>query len=271
MELSLISGLPEAHGRRLRPYRLEEIDTVGVLPHEPFSIRFQNTSSGKVQIAISVDGTNVLTGKKAELDPKDTFVVQPHTSATLDAWPESREGGARFIFGETEDSVAVHTHGDTRAKGYVSVAVWVEGHQPPQFIPRGGFDLGDEVFRGGGLRGGGTFGDYDDMGATRGAPTSYGTKGITTRGGPAAGAGQYTQQRIGTARGLILPKYSELIQVRYLWWDELVPMLREHGVRPTPAHPTGFEPRQMANLGTTPRIGEPSVTDDVEYSRFVAA
>lgn len=260
MELSIISAAPASRGRRLQPYRLDEIDTVGALPNEPYSIRFRNTSGAKIQIAISVDGTNVLTGRKATLDSThDTFVVAPYATSTLDAWPETTRGGARFLFGETEDSVAVHTHGDITAKGYVSVAVFTEGYRPPAHsIPRGGFDFGDEVFRGGGMRGG---------------PVSYGggTKGMTTRGGPATGAGEYVDQHIGTAQGLIRPEFSELVQVRYLWWDDVVNMLREQGFRPTPVHPSGFEPQRMADLGTTPRPGGNDTTTPVEYNRFAAA
>lgn len=260
MELSIISNAPTHRGRQLRPYQVDEIATVGVEPGEPYGIRFRNDSHGKVQVRLSIDGTDVLSGDKATLDTTGRmWVVQPYATLSLDAWPENREAGARFVFGETETSVAAHTHGDLRAKGYISAAVFVEGYQPPamNYRSKGGFDFGPQDA------------------SFRSAPASYGARDVglerSVRGGPATGAGEQIAQRIGSAQGLIQPEYSELIQVRYLWWDELVAKLREHGIRPAPAHPTGFEPPVLANLGTTPRPGDHAVTTtDVEYSRFAA-
>ncbi len=254
MELTIVSNGPEGSGRTLRGYDVDGITTVGAVPTEAYGIRFRNTSGSKIQIRIAVDGTDVLTGDKATLETSGRmFVVQPYAGFALDAWPESRQGGARFVFGDVTDSVAAHTHGDLTAKGYISVAVFVEGYQPPQFVREDG-PL--ESYRGGGTRGA-TLGG-SSYGATRGA----------TKGGPATGAGAYTEQRIGTTTGLREPKYSELCQVRYMWWDDLTNRLRELRIKPAPVHPTGFEPTRLANLGSTPRLGVDQPAQTLGYSRF---
>lgn len=249
MQLDVVSQLPESRGRALRKYRLDDIDTVGAFGNEPFAVRFTNTSSQKVQVRLSLDGTDVLTGKLADLDAHSRmWVIRPYGTMELKAWPESHQGGAQFVFTQVESSVALHTHGDLTAKGYISAAVFVEGWTPPRITYRG-FDDDLEVSRsyGGGTR----------------------SLGIS-KGGPAIGAGGYTQQRVDSAQGLIQPTFSEIIQVRYIWWDDLVALLQEKGVQPTQQHPTGFHGDKLADLGTTPRIGEtPSASMTTGYQRFM--
>ncbi len=252
MYLQIVSKLPGlSYGRQLFPYNVDDIPTVGVFGDEPFAIRFQN-SGGKLQVKIAVDGTDVLTGRKADLLTNGRmWVVQPYDQLELEAWPEDRQGGARFVFKTVENSVALHTHGDLSARGYISAAIWAEGYQPPR----------RSVLE-----------SYGTLGFGNESMTAKG--GDTMRSfGPAVGAGSRVDQRIGTAAGLIQPVFSQIIQVRYLWWDDLQAKLNQQGYPfgkvHQPQHPTGFEPfylnQKLADLGSTPRPQEPQP----QYKRYL--
>lgn len=228
MKLQIVSQLPESRGRVLRPYKLDGIDTVGVFGGEPFAIRFKSNHYDKIQVRLSVDGTDVATGEKANLNPygKGMWVVRPSGSFEMVAWPETTQGGAAFVFTTVENSVAAHTHGDISAKGYISLAIFTEGRKP-QYYPRS-----------------------DLRGLEKGGLETT----TMSMGGPAVGAGSYKSQQIGSAQGLYDPKFDQIIQVRYLWWDDLVRRLQEQGYSTDQIHPSGFEPTRMADLGSTPRL-----------------
>lgn len=261
MEFRVFSTL-NGISQQFRSYDIDGIPTIGVFGDEPYELRFTNSSGSKIQLRLSVDGTDVVSGNPATLnlsDGVDTFVVQPHGTVQLKAWLETTKGGGRFVFKHAENSVAMHTHGDALgAMGYLAAAVFTERYVQPQLSPyptRGGGLLGGESYRG----------------ATRGIP-----KGAS---GPGTGVGEYVSQEIGRTRGLIQPEFSETLQVRYLWWDDLVARLRALGIQPPAQHPTGFaQPGNpimtLANLGTTPRPEPlkpvPAVTTTTgEYQRFM--
>lgn len=231
MDLTLFSQHQSSMGRVLRPYMLDNIQTVGGLDHEPYGIRFHNSIGAKVQVIIAVDGTNVQTGDKARLDEHQRmWVVAPYGSMELVAWPESREGGAAFMFTDRiGETVAANTHGDLGALGYVSVAIYMEGYsvQPAAW--------------------------------NEGRLEKSLTRGVTMGSDLGTGAGDWTQQHVGTAQGLNIPTFSKIVQLRYLPWHDLQQRLRDAGIQPIPAHPTGFE-TQMANLRRTPRIGRRTAT-----------
>ena len=254
-ELSLTSRLPDSGGRTLRPYLVDDIDTVGVHGKEPCSIVFANRNSQKVEIRISVDGTDVNSGKQATLDPRDgtpTWVVASNGFMQLHAWPETTKGGAEFVFSNPADSVAAHTHGDLGALGYVSVAVF---HDDAAYVA--------PVYRGGGGSS-----SHHMFGPTRGA-----TRGeMKSAGGPGMGAGEFVEQAIGSARGLIRPVLNRVVQLRYMWWDDLVARLEELKVEAPVQHPTGFLPDRgepLADLGTTPRPESTSTAVAERYPRFI--
>src|SRR5947209_13312140 len=157
MHLEIISNRSNsfAHSRRtLRQYHVENINTIGVFGDESFSIRFRNSSFNRVQVKLSLDGTDILTGQVANLDPQSKmWVVNAYGTLELSAWPESHQGGAAFVFSTVENSVALHTHGDMFAKGFISAAVFIEGYAPPQryYVPAmASVDYGAPVSRHGG-------------------------------------------------------------------------------------------------------------------------
>ena len=130
--LEIISHHPQFAKKSLRKYYVDGIETVGAWGDEPFEIKFTNHTWQKIQVKLSVDGTDILTGEPASTDSnKDMWVVNGGGTLELKAWPETSNGGAHFVFTSANNSVAVHTHGDLSSRGIIAAAVYVEGHVEP--------------------------------------------------------------------------------------------------------------------------------------------
>lgn len=130
--LEIISHHPKFDNKSLRKYYVDGIETVGAWGDEPFEIRFKNNTWQKVQVKITLDGTDILTGKPGDTEvSKDMWVVNGYGTLSLKAWPEDNNGGAAFVFTSANNSVAVHTHGDLSSRGIIAAAVFTEGHVEP--------------------------------------------------------------------------------------------------------------------------------------------
>jgi hypothetical protein len=127
-ELEIVSHHKDFDGKTLRKYYVDGIEHVGAYGEEPFSIVFKNNTNEDVQLKISLDGTDILTGEKADtkVSPK-MWLANARSSLVVKAFPEDNNGGARFIFTGSDNSVAAHTHGDLSSRGIIAVAVYVEG------------------------------------------------------------------------------------------------------------------------------------------------
>lgn len=294
--LEIVSHHPSFKNKSLKKYYVDGIETVGAWGNEPFEIRFKNNTWQKVQVKVSLDGTDVLTGGKASTDANDNmWLVNGYGTLNLKAWPETNNGGAQFIFTSAEKSVAVHTHGDLSSRGIIAVAVYTEGHVEPVRIQtpvvvhhhhypvrrRSCFDydyticsdtkgviescdLSDDSF---GSSVGGTY-SSDSISLNSAAPAASSNyfnaadsrslkKSKSLESLVSVGAGQHVDQKISYVPGLIKPVFAETVRVRYLWWDDLVAKLRENNV--AEPHPSGFpgdKNHQVMSIGNTPRIGE---------------
>jgi hypothetical protein len=134
--LEIISHHPKFNNKSLRKYYVDGIETVGAWGDEPFEIRFKNNTWQKVQVKITLDGTDILSGKPGDTQvSKDMWVVNGYGTLSLKAWPETNNGGAAFVFTGAANSVAVHTHGDLSSRGIIAAAVFTEGHVEPIRIP----------------------------------------------------------------------------------------------------------------------------------------
>lgn len=296
--LEIVSHHPEFKSKSLRKYYVDGIETIGAWGNEPFEIRFKNNTWQKIQVKISLDGTDILTSKPATTEvSKDMWVVNGYGTLNLKAWPETSNGGAQFVFTSAEKSVAVHTHGDLSSRGIIAAAVFVEGHVEPvrlnpyadSHYPYRRRMTGDYTL------GGGNWNASHDV--TKGTAKSSSIGGATfssntsdTRGGaimdslnlsdavPASasfdlerskdleslvsvGAGQHVDQKITYVTGLIKPTLTETVRVKYLWWDDLVAKLRTENVAaPQPSGFPGDKEKNIMSIGGTPRIGSEKQT-----------
>lgn len=254
-KLDVISQHPEFKDQNILKYHVDGIDTIGVWGAEPFEIVFTNTTFLPVQVKISLDGTDILTGQKASAQPNgQMWYVRAGEQCKISAWPENNEGGARFVFGNASDSVASHTHGDLSHKGIIAVAVFSEAYVPPlraAYTPvirtkAVGWANQTDV-----LRRRTSYGGRTSFNAT--SPLESIDNHRLSDDAPAIGAGETIQQKLGSTQGFRQPKFEQIVSLRYVWWDELKAKLT------APQHPSGFTDtpptEYFINLGNTPRIG----------------
>lgn len=134
-ELNIISNHPRFNGKTLKKYNVDNIETVGAYGDENFTLVFKNNTWKKIQLKLSIDGTDLLTGGPASTEVnKNMWVVEPYATLSLKAWPENSAGGSAFVFTGATKSVALHTHGDLSNRGIIAAAVYVEGHVEPERI-----------------------------------------------------------------------------------------------------------------------------------------
>lgn len=245
----------KASGRTLRRYTIGGEELVGVHGREPYAVVLRNSTGARIEARITIDGKDVLTGEPGTLAPEGKrWVVAPYGSLELKAWPESREGGAAFVFADAGQSVSAHTGGDASHLGIIAAAVFVEGAPAPAY--RGSGDAlrsfrqesGGPATYGGAMRGGEAF-SYGD------APVMRGGSARST--GPGTGAGSHTEQHIGATEGLRAPRLEQVLAVRYVWADDLAALLAKREAPPTfVAGFPGARPDEWPGiaLGSTPRI-----------------
>lgn len=290
--LEIISHHSKFNNKALRKYYVDGIETVGAWGDEPFEIRFKNNTYQKVQVKLSLDGTDILSGKPADTEvSKDMWVVNGYATLSLKAWPEDNNGGAAFVFTSADKSVAVHTHGDLSSRGIIAAAVFTEGHvEPirptpvtqqhhyhhysyPYYINTGSILRGSDGVTYGGtsgslIGGGGTF-SSNSISCNSAAPAASNylnfndvqemgeadSRGLESL--VSVGAGEHVDQKIVYVTGLIKPTFTEAVRVKYLWWDDLTAKLRtETHAAPQPSGFPGDRDRKNIDLKGTPRIGE---------------
>lgn len=128
--------LVDDHGRVLSTYPVaaERPDTVRAYveaePRGRYSIRVRNRSADRVGIVIAVDGRNIISGKRSDLDHSESmYVLDAHQSATYSGWRTSAEEVHRFYFTNSQDSYASRI-GDESAIGVVAAAVYKAERRP---------------------------------------------------------------------------------------------------------------------------------------------
>lgn len=276
--LEIVSHHPQFKNKSLRQYYVDGINTVGAWGDEPFEIRFRNNTFQKLQVKLSLDGTDILTGAPATTDVnKNMWVVNGYGTLTLKAWPETNNGGASFIFTSANNSVAAHTHGDMSSRGIIAAAVYVEGHVEPitlrydhhHHYPRHDYWNSYPFYVGGVINTNNTFnsgGTYSsnsssfslndsDAVVTTNSLNTNNTRSKSLESLVSVGAGDHVDQKITYVSGLIKPTFTETLRVKYVWYDDLQAKLRENNV--PAAHASGFpgdRNQNVMSLGNTPRV-----------------
>ncbi len=241
-DLEIISA---DNDKKYKTHDIDGLNTIGVYENEPFKIRFRNNTAHKVQVRVSVDGTDILTGDEAHTRTDgQMWVVGGYDILELKAWPEDNNGGAEFLFGKEQNSVAANTHGNMLGKGLIAVAVFEETQQCYYRNPAALFSK-DSYIMG--------FSSNLLRSNVRSSDASYSSDSLSLEEGPAVGAGDYQEQKITKTAGLRNPKLSDTITVKYEWWLELRSKLRN-----VPQTPTAFPgDKKNIDLKSTPRLETP--------------
>jgi hypothetical protein len=109
-------------------------------PGHEYAVRIRNCTNGRVLVATSVDGVNVVSGETAA--PTQTgYVLDPWSSVEIAGWLKGRDRTAAFYFTDLGDSYAART-GRPLNVGVIGVAVFQE--KAPPIVRR---DFGSSVPR----------------------------------------------------------------------------------------------------------------------------
>ncbi len=263
--LEIISQHPTYRNRPLKKYVIDGVDTIGAWGDEPFEIKFKNNSGNRVQVKVSVDGTDVLSGDPATTDPdSQMWLVNAYGTLQLKAWPESKNGGAAFVFTSAENSVALHARGDISDRGIIAVAVFGEGYVEPVRLnyKYNSYDrtrrrlVDKSICRDTKCADSRGFDEISDC-DSESFDLDEGRLSSDFKSLASVGAGSYVSQNITYAKGLTKPKLATTLRVKYVWWDELKTKLESMGYANTNSDQTGFPgdaQKKMINLKGTPRI-----------------
>jgi len=93
-------------------------------PGQEYSIRFCNTTPGRVLAVMSVDGVNVITGDTAS-PSQSGYVLNGYECADINGWRKNMSRIAAFYFTELPDAYATRT-GRPENVGVIGVAVFRE-------------------------------------------------------------------------------------------------------------------------------------------------
>jgi hypothetical protein len=100
---------------------------VGTPGHE-YAVRIRNCTGGRVLVATSVDGVNVITGETAA-PSQSGYVLEPWGSVEIAGWLKGLDRTAAFYFTDLGESYAART-GRPQNVGVIGVAVFQERPQP---------------------------------------------------------------------------------------------------------------------------------------------
>lgn len=282
--LDIVSQHNQFNNKTLRKFNVEGIETVGAWGNEPFEIVFKNNTYQKVQVKISIDGTDIMTGDLASTAVTDKmWLVEANSTLTLKAWPEDNNGGARFVFTSGNKGVAANTHGDVSNLGIIAAAVYIEGDLTPFYLNGNYWNnvygrrarIGYNSQTKGILRSEQTYStnSLDLMDVYTNCDESFGSTETSTGlvSQASVGAGEFVTQNIKYVEGLRKPVFTEAVRVRYVWWDELKAKLQENYKQDS--QPSGFPAdKKNIDLGNTPRIKTSAASfrrsENPEFSRF---
>lgn len=95
-----------------------------------YSLRLRNTSNKRVGLVVTVDGRNILSGKKSWLRSNEKmYILDPYETAIYDGWRTGKNRVNRFFFTNAGNSYA-NAWGDRTAMGVIAIAVFNERPRP---------------------------------------------------------------------------------------------------------------------------------------------
>lgn len=132
------------------PYRvsLEEVDGTGLptfrkagqsfvlgQPGERYNVRVSNPTSERVEVVVSVDGRDAITGQVGDYVTQRGYLIEPWGSVVIDGFRRSLDEVAAFRFTERGESYSA-LRGTPENVGVIGVAVFPEKARPPAPVRR---------------------------------------------------------------------------------------------------------------------------------------
>jgi hypothetical protein len=91
-----------------------------------YRIRITNPTGGRVAVVVAVDGRNIISGARSELDNDEPmYILAAHDAQEFSGWRANLDEVNEFYFTEWKDSYA-EAFGDASARGVIAVAVYRE-------------------------------------------------------------------------------------------------------------------------------------------------
>lgn len=100
----------------------------GELGHR-YNLRINNHSGHRVEVVVSVDGRDVVSGNVGDYSAQRGYVLSPYGSVTIEGFRQSLDHVASFRFAELEDSYSAR-RGTPQHTGVIGVAVFDERPRP---------------------------------------------------------------------------------------------------------------------------------------------
>lgn len=206
----------KSNDKTYKQYNVGDDLFIGVGKDEEFEVVFKNNTSNSVQVRLSLDGTDLLSGSLASTDAKgEMWYVGARDKLVLKAWPESSSGGAKFIFSDSKKSVAAHTHGKMSGRGLIAAAVYTEKHG---YTVVWNGNVGGSVLRSKSLE----MPKTEILCSVQDVSDTYDTSSSK----PGIGASEYTEQKLTKVAGLREPLLNQVLYLHYDWWDNLKKQLK---------------------------------------------
>jgi hypothetical protein len=98
---------------------------------ETYGIVIRNMTPERVGVVVSVDGRNIISGKRSDLGrTEDMYLVNSYDQGRYDGWRTDKDTVHKFYFTNPDDSYSIRTFHDTSAMGVIAVAVYREKDRP---------------------------------------------------------------------------------------------------------------------------------------------
>jgi hypothetical protein len=123
--------------------RKDASSSIEVREGDEYSIIIKNPLPIKVAVAVSVDGLNVIDGKRAKPEKSSKWILNPHSSITIRGWQTGKSSLRRFVFTREKYSYArwkekYDNQNYTRNLGVIGIAYFWDSKElaialnPPQ-------------------------------------------------------------------------------------------------------------------------------------------
>lgn len=96
------------------------------VPGRPYTLRVRNTTGGRIEMIVTVDGRHVLKDEPGDLQACHGLVIPAYGDYDFQGWRISDDQTREFLFGEPAVSVAARATGSTANIGVLGFAAWRE-------------------------------------------------------------------------------------------------------------------------------------------------
>jgi len=96
-----------------------------------YGIAIRNMTPERIGVVIAVDGRNIISGKKSNLqNDEDMYIVNGYGYGQYDGWRTASDRVHKFYFTDIADSYAMRAFSDSTAMGVIAVAIYREKERP---------------------------------------------------------------------------------------------------------------------------------------------